>query len=70
MGSRPSYTIEDYATRIELYLHTHSPAHTERILRDVKGTDFRLVEGLLFLAMNKRVRVDVTKHKMMWELRG
>lgn len=69
MGRGKSYTITDYGDRIILYLHMKDEATTEEILREVKGTDFRLVDGLLFLAMNQKVRASVSEHLITWTLK-
>lgn len=58
MGRNPHFTNEDYANRIMAYLYEQPEytATTERILRDVKGTDFRLMDGIVYLMIKNSIR--------------
>lgn len=69
MGRGASYSTHDYANRIELFLHQNGGnALTEEIMRNVTGTDFRLVDGLHLLYKMGVVTDGVYKHKVRWIL--
>ena len=67
MGRKPSFSTEDYANRILAYLHDkqrdNEQVSTRDILREVTGTDYRLVDGLLWLIVNKKVRPTLSDMK-------
>ena len=67
MGRKPSFTPEDYANRIFRYLHEKQErgeqVSTKDILREVTGTDYRLVDGLWWLTAKKKVRPTLEEMK-------
>lgn len=71
MGRKPSFTTEDYADRIIAYLHNNPDMEvtTREIIRDVKGTNYRLADGLFLLALKNKVRpVFHAKGPTRWTL--
>lgn len=73
MGRRQHYTTEDYANRILAYLSgfEDNTNTTERIIRDVTGTDYRLVDGIIYLMMENKIRPTFRKNKRtVWTITG
>lgn len=68
MGTNPSYTTEDYAKRIVDYLKENGKATTEKIMKEITGTNFRLIDGLFLLHERGDIVSTVTKYKITWEL--
>lgn len=70
MGRGKSYKIEDYADRIVSFLSMKGgEATTEELIKEVTGTDFRLADGLFYLAMRHRVKASVSEHIITWTLK-
>lgn len=69
MGRGPSYTVENYADRILLYLYSKKEGKTtQEIMKEVKGTDYRIIEGLFFLYDKEDVSAQATKYGITWSL--
>jgi len=70
MGRGPSYSLEDFADRVANYLLSFTePVRTEQIIKEVRGTDTRVADGLLWLALNQKVKVKTDKNYVYWEIK-
>ena len=65
MGSR-GYTAQDYADRIVSYLHKHPGVRTRDIIDEVRGTNYRLMEGLLWAVDEGEITYVLKKHVAWW----
>lgn len=69
MGKKPSFTIMDFSKRVYDYLQTYGAANTEEIMKEVSGTNFRLMDGIMLLGMQGKIRAEVGKYKITWVIK-
>ena len=69
MGKKPTFTVMDFSKRILDYLQTYGAATTEEIMKEVSGTNFRLVDGIFLLLKQGKIRAELDKYKITWVLK-
>lgn len=71
MGRGKSYNLDDYADRLFAHLAEHGPKTTNDLVYGVKGTQVRLMEGLILLRSQQRVKHRIiNKHnEILWTAR-
>jgi len=69
MARTPQYTLEDFGHRVLTFLYEQDePMRTDRIAVAVRGTDMRVVDGLIYLKTKGKVRMIKDNYFIFWEV--